>query len=83
MVLNATFSNISVISWRSVLLVAETGGPRENHGHFTTQSYIYESWKSWPIPVARSCIRLYRKWTPTLSSPVGMVNPMRIYTCFN
>jgi len=28
MVLNATFNNISVISWRSVLLVEETG---ENH----------------------------------------------------
>ena len=28
---NATFNNISVISWRSVLLVEETGGPRENH----------------------------------------------------
>jgi hypothetical protein len=31
MVLNATFKNISVISWRSVLLVEETGGPGENH----------------------------------------------------
>jgi hypothetical protein len=31
MVFNATFSNISVISWRSVLLVEETGIPRENH----------------------------------------------------
>ena len=31
MVLNATFSNISVISWRSVLLVEETGVPGENH----------------------------------------------------
>jgi len=28
MVLNTTFNNISVISWRSVLLVEETG---ENH----------------------------------------------------
>jgi hypothetical protein len=28
---NATFNNISVISWRSVLLVEETGGPREYH----------------------------------------------------
>ena len=28
---NATFNNISVISWRSVLLVEETGIPRENH----------------------------------------------------
>ena len=31
MVVNATFNNISVISWRSVLLVVETGVPRENH----------------------------------------------------
>jgi hypothetical protein len=28
---NATFNNISVISWLSVLLVEETGVPRENH----------------------------------------------------
>jgi len=28
---NATFNNISVISWQSVLLVEETGVPEENH----------------------------------------------------
>ena len=31
MVFNSTFKNISVISWRSVLLVEETRVPRENH----------------------------------------------------
>ena len=31
MVFNATFNNISVISWRLVLLMEETGGPGENH----------------------------------------------------
>ena len=31
MVFNATFNNISVKSWRSVLLMEETGGPGENH----------------------------------------------------
>jgi hypothetical protein len=31
MLLNATFNNISVISWRSVLLMKETGVPGENH----------------------------------------------------
>jgi hypothetical protein len=31
MVFNATFNNISAISWWSVLLVEETGVPRENH----------------------------------------------------
>ena len=31
MVFNATFNNIVIISWRSVLLVGETGLPGENH----------------------------------------------------
>jgi hypothetical protein len=30
-VFNATFNNISVISWRSLLLVEETGESGENH----------------------------------------------------
>jgi len=43
MMLNATFNNISVISWRSVLLMEETGGPGENHrpvaSHWQTLSH--------------------------------------------
>ena len=31
MVFNATFNNISVISWRSDLMVEETGVSGENH----------------------------------------------------
>ena len=31
MVFNATFNNISVISWQSALLVEETGVPGGNH----------------------------------------------------
>jgi len=31
MAVNATFNNISVISWQSVLLVEETGVPGENN----------------------------------------------------
>ena len=31
MVFNATFNNISVVSWRSVLLLEEIGVPGENH----------------------------------------------------
>jgi len=31
MVFNATFNNISAISWRPVLLAEETGVPTENH----------------------------------------------------
>jgi hypothetical protein len=36
MMLNATSKNISVISWRSVLLVEETGVPEENHRAVTS-----------------------------------------------
>jgi hypothetical protein len=43
MVFNTTFNNIPVISWRSVLLVEETGGPEENHqpvtSHWQTLSH--------------------------------------------
>ena len=33
---NATFSNISAISWRTVLVVEEAGVPRENHRPWET-----------------------------------------------
>ena len=41
MVFNATFNNISAISWLSVLLVKETRVPGENHGpaHVTDKFY--------------------------------------------
>jgi hypothetical protein len=34
---NATFNNISVISWQSVLLMEETGVPAENHRPVVSQ----------------------------------------------
>jgi hypothetical protein len=37
MVFNATFNNISVLSWLSVLLVEETGVPREKKKHSEKQ----------------------------------------------
>jgi hypothetical protein len=43
MVFNATFSNISVISWWSVLLVEQSGVPKETHrlvvGHWQTLTH--------------------------------------------
>jgi hypothetical protein len=36
---NATFSNISVISWRPVLVVEEAGVPGENHRPWTSNWY--------------------------------------------
>jgi hypothetical protein len=46
MVFNATFNNISVILWRSVLLVEETAGPRENHRS------VASHWQTLPRSVA-------------------------------
>ena len=40
MVFNAAFNNISAISWRSVLLVEETGVPGENHQPVVRESTI-------------------------------------------
>ena len=51
MVLDATLNNISVISWRSVLLVEGTGGPGENHwsvaSHWQTLSQYFISSRWW------------------------------------
>ena len=43
MVFNATFNNITIISWQSLLLVEETGAPGEKHrpaaNHWQTSSH--------------------------------------------
>ena len=71
MVLNATFNNISIISWRSVLLVEETGVLGENHrpaeSHWQTLSHNVVSstprhqrgsnsqWQWWYALIAQTC----------------------------
>ena len=55
MVFNATFSNISVISWRSVLLVEKTRVPGENHLNvmsiLNTHMYIVKNLKDKPAAI--------------------------------
>ena len=41
MVFNATFNNISAISWRSVLMVEETRVPGENHSLSPVADKLY------------------------------------------
>jgi hypothetical protein len=48
MVLNATFNNISVISWPSVLLVEKTGVPGENHW-LTYHIMLYRVHPPWAV----------------------------------
>jgi hypothetical protein len=40
-VLNATFSNISAISWRPVLVVEEAGVPGENHRPWASNRILH------------------------------------------
>ena len=48
MVFNATFINISGISWRSVLLMEETGVPGENHQPANQQTLSHNFVSSTP-----------------------------------
>ena len=41
MVLNATFNTISVVSWRSILLVEKTGVPGKNHRPVATDKFYH------------------------------------------
>jgi hypothetical protein len=60
MVLNATFNNISIISWRSVLL-EETGVPWENHwpveSHWQTLSHNVASSTFFFVHLATNRVR--------------------------
>ena len=53
MAFNTTFNNITVVSWRSVLLVEETGKPgvnqrpAANQTHFITQCFIENTPPEW------------------------------------
>ena len=46
MVFNATFNNILVITWSSVLLLEETGVPGENHQPVVSYAFtVIHSWR--------------------------------------
>jgi hypothetical protein len=69
MVFNATFNNISVLSWRSVLLVEETGENHQsaaNHWQTLSPNVVLPEWESnsqrlwfrrafWGDDVSRQC----------------------------
>jgi hypothetical protein len=59
-VFNATFNNIPVISWRSVLLVDEIGVPRGNHRPAT------DHWQTWSHNVVSNTSHHERDSNPQL-----------------
>jgi hypothetical protein len=67
MVFNATFNNSSVISWRSVLLVEETGVPEENHRPVVNQ------WQTLVV-IGTDCIGSYKSNYHTITTTTAPVN---------
>jgi hypothetical protein len=63
MVFNATFNNISVISWRSVLLVEETGGPGEKHDRQGRAPMVVAFTTTYAISVYRHWCCEFESWS--------------------
>ena len=71
MVFNASFSNISVISWRSVLLVEETVVPGENH-----RPIAYLKHKCWNTNIVNLIkARIYMKFSYISYNTSGLLEP--------
>ena len=81
MVFNVTFNTISTMSWRSVLLVEETGVPRENHrpvvSHWQTLSHnvVSSHWQTLSHNVVSS--------TPRRSSVTDKLYQIMLYIIFS
>jgi hypothetical protein len=75
MVFIATFNNFSVISWRSVLLVEETGGSGENHRPVASHWQTLSLWNKTITMVKYTLSQLEpsRKEQNTLGSVSGGV----------
>jgi hypothetical protein len=68
MELNATFNNIAVISWRSVLLVEETGEPEKHNeqpqvtDQFYHIMYRYEQDSNSQLSSFKEFMKSYKHW---------------------
>ena len=83
MMFNATFNNISVISWRSVTLVEETGEPGENHlPQFTDKIYcimlfqVHLAWTGFELTTlvvkGTDCIGSYQSNYRTITTTTAL-----------
>ena len=72
MVFNATFNNVSIISWWSVLLVEETGIPKENH------SPVGSHWQTF---IAKCCMEYTSPWVGMELTTLVVMCTDCIYIC--
>jgi hypothetical protein len=83
MVFNATFNNISVISWRSVLLVEETGVPGEDHRKSLTKGFVLTTLVVIGTDCKGGCKSNYHMiTTSTAPSNLSCTNVDRLYQIF-
>ena len=68
MVVNAAFTNISVISWRSVLLVGETGGSGEPPSPWSRFELTT------PVVIGIDCIGSYKSNYHTITSTTASIS---------
>jgi hypothetical protein len=80
MVFTANLNNISVISWRSILLVGDTGVPGENHRPAASQwqtlsHYVYRVHLCWEgfeltmlVVIVTDCISSYKSNYHTITT---------------
>ena len=85
LVFNATFNNISVISWQSVLLVEETDEPGENHQNLSQVTdklyYIMLYTSPWwrfklktSVVIGTNCIGSYKSNYHTIMTTTTLTN---------
>ena len=93
MVFNATFNNISVISWQSVLLMEETGGPGKNHWSVASHWHSYDhdgpnynsTWRIYDSHNISGCIGSFKSnyhTVTTTTDPIVIV-PDEYMTCLD
>ena len=81
MVFNATFNNMSVISWRSVLLVRETRGPAACHWQTLSHGGYIEYTSPWAgmelttlAPMGTDCIGSFKSNYHTITATTAHVS---------
>ena len=91
MVFNATFNNISVISWQSVLLVEKTRVPKEKHwpvaSHWQTLSHNIVSSTSrlsgfkltTSVVIGSDCIVSYKSNYHMITTMTALINCLEIF----